>query len=175
MSISQSLTSAKKAERPLFGREMSTYIEASSEGVFRYIADIRRHAEWGAQPLDIAFASGPEQGPGATFRSIAHVGRMQIAAQVLVVAEEPPVRFVYECKDPFGLHRWTMTVRPEGSGTRLTQRMERVQGPLWVRILQPYVLWPLQGRSDVQKGLKNIKAHLETGALPAGRNGKAGN
>ena len=175
MSISHGLTSATKREHPLFGREVSTYIEASPDVVFRYIADIRRHTEWGAEPLDITLESGPECGPGATFSSIAHVGRMKITAQVLVVAEEPPLRFVYESKDPFGLHRWTMMVRPEGSGTRLTQRMERVQGPLWVRILQPYVLWPLQGRSDVQNGLANIKARLETGALPAGRIEKAKN
>lgn len=173
MSISQSLTSAKKAERPLFGRELSVCIEAPPETVFHNIADIRRHAEWGAEPLDITFESGPQNGPGATFRSIAHVGRMKIVARVCVVAQEPPARFVYESKDLFGHHRWTMILRAEGSGTRLTQRMERVQGPLWMRILQPYLMWPLLGRSDVQRGLNNIKARLETAAVPAGRDVKA--
>jgi hypothetical protein len=161
MSISQSLTSTKKVERPLFGRELSTYIEVPPDTVFRYIADICRHAEWSAEPLDITLESGPDHGQGATFRTAAHVGKNKITARVCVIAEEPPVRFVYESKDLFGLHRWTMTLRGEGSGTRLTQRMERVQGPLWVRILQPYVMWPTVGRRSVGKGLARIKSRLE--------------
>jgi|SRR5690242_3077761 len=164
MSISQSLTSTKKAERPLFGRELSTYIEVSPETVFHYIADISRHGEWSADPLEITQSAGSDHGPGATFTTLAHVGKNTIAAQVCIIAEEPPVRFIYEGKDLFGHHRWTMTLRAEGNGTCLTQRMERVQGPLWVRLLQPYILWPTAGRRSVGKGLARIKSRLEAEA-----------
>ena len=54
-----------------------------------------------------------------------------------------------------------MLLQPEGKGTRLTQRMERLQGPLWIRLTQRGMVWPLYGRRAVGKGLANIKAHLE--------------
>ena len=161
MNSAQGIAGLRKVERPAFGREMSTYIEASPETVFRYIADIRQHGEWSAEPLEIKLEAGPTHGQGATFTTTAHVGKSKIAAQVCVIAEEPPVRFVYESKDLFGHHRWTMTSRPEGTGTRLTQRMERLQGPLWLRILQPYIMWPSVGRRSVGKGLARIKSRLE--------------
>jgi len=157
----QGLTSAKVVEHPPFSREMSTYIEAAPEIVFRYIADIRRHAEWSTDPLEIRLEPGPDHGPGATFTTTAHVGKGKILAQVCVVAEEPPLRFVYESRDLFGHHRWTITLRPDGTGTRLIQRMERLRGPLWLRLLQPYILWPTVGRRSVGKALASIKAQME--------------
>lgn len=157
----QGLASPKAIERPPFGREMNTYIEAAPEIVFRYVADIRRHPEWSADPLEITLEPGPDYGPGATFTTTAHVGKGKIFAQVSVIAEESPRRFVYESRDLFGHHRWTMTLRPEGTGTRLIQRMERLRGPLWLRLLQPYIMWPTVGQRSVGKGLANIKARLE--------------
>jgi hypothetical protein len=52
-------------------------------------------------------------------------------------------------------------LQPEGKGTRLIQRMERLTGPLWIRLAQPGLVWPLYGRRAVGKGLANIKAKLE--------------
>ena len=161
MNSVQGLASTETIQRPPFGREMNIYIEAAPEIVFRYIADVRRHAEWSTDPLEIRLEQGPDSGPGATFTTAARIGKGKILAQVCVVAEESPHRFVYESRDLFGHHRWTMTLRPEGPGTRLIQRMERLEGPWWLRLLQPSIMWPTVGRRSVGKGLATIKARLE--------------
>ena len=161
MNSVQGLVPAKGIERPTFDREMNTYIEAAPEIVFRYVADIRRHTEWSADPLEIRLEPGPEFGPGTTFTSVASIGSKRITGHGCVIASESPTRFVYESKDLFGHHRWTMTLRPEDSGTLLIQRMERLQGPLWLRLLQPSIMWPTIGRRSVGKALANIKTHLE--------------
>ena len=166
MTISKNLNTPQTEAVFRFSREISIFITVTPEVVYRYISDIRRHAEWATEPLDIM----PEPGLARRFRSVAQLGPMKIKALVEVLSEEPPSRLVYQCKDLFWLHRWTVTLDAEGSGTRLIQRVERIEGPWWVRLLQPMVLWPAVGKSDVQNGLHNLKNRLEKGVLPAGRN-----
>ena len=149
----------------MFGREESTYIEAAPEVVFCYVADISRHAEWAAQALNIVVERGTEHWPGMTFSSTVRIGRGRFTAHGRVIIEEPPVRFIYECKDFSGHYRWSMVLQAEGTGTRLTQRMERLQAPWWVCLIQAHFLWPLHGRPSVQNGLANIKARLEASKL----------
>ena len=162
MNNSHDLTRAKEVQRPQFRRQMSIFIEAAPETVFRYVADISRHAEWSAQTLSITLEPHPEHGSSATFASTALVGfLLPVAGHIRVIAEEPPMRFVYECQDISGQYYWTMLLQPEGKGTRLTQRMERLQGPWWIRLAQSGLVWPLYGRRAIGKGLANIKAHLE--------------
>lgn len=144
-----------------FSREESIAIGAPPEAVFHYIADLRRHGEWGAQTWDITPVPGPERGPGATFASTAQM-RFLGRSTIRIVAEEPPVRFVFDCVDWSGCHRWSMLVQPEGTCTRLRYRMERLQGPWWMHVLQPILLWPLGGRRYMRTALANIKMLLET-------------
>jgi hypothetical protein len=149
----------------MFGREESISIEAAPEAVFCYVADIRRHAEWAAQALNIIVERGPEHGPGTTFSSTVRIGRGRIIAHGRIITEEAPVRFIYECRDLWGHYRWSMILQAEGTGTRLTQGMERLQAPLWVCLIQANFLWPLLGRPSVRNGLANIKARLEASKL----------
>ena len=151
----------------MFRREKSISIAAAPEAVFHYVADIGRHGEWGAQVWDITLEPGPEHGPGTTFAASAHTGLFG-RSLIRVVAEEAPVRFVYDCLDYSGHHRWSMFLTPEGEGTRLRYRMERLQGPWWMRLTQPILIWPFAGRRYVQTGLANIKAILEAD-YPANR------
>lgn len=148
----------------MFRREKTIYIATAPEAVFQYVADIRRHGEWGAQAWDITLEPGPEYGPGTTFAAAAHIeilGRSIIRIE----ASEPPIRFVYDCLDFSGHYRWSMLLAPEGDGTRLRYQIERLQGPWWVRLSQPILLWPLGGRPYLQTGLVNIKAILEADHL----------
>lgn len=148
----------------MFRREKNIYIAAPPEVVFEYVADIRRHGEWGAQAWDITLEPGPEHGPGATFTAGAHMALLGRSI-IRIEASEPPVRFVYDCLDFSGHHRWSMFLVPEGTGTRLRYQVERLQGPWWVRLTQPILLWPLGGRRYVHTGLANIKAILESDHL----------
>jgi hypothetical protein len=95
----------------------------------------------------------PSSNGGADgFSSTVHLMGGTIHAEIHVIAEEPPHRFVYECTDPAGHYRWTMTLRAVGTGTELTQSAERLKGPLWVRVIQPWLLWPLSGAAKRSQG-----------------------
>jgi hypothetical protein len=148
----------------MFRREKTIYIAAAPEAVFQYVADIRRHGEWGAQAWDITLEPGPAHGPGTTFAASAKTGLFG-RSLIRIVTEEPPVRFVYDCLDWSGHHRWSMFLAPEGEGTRLRYQLERLQGPWWMRLAQPILIWPLAGRRSVQTGLANLKAILEADHL----------
>lgn len=144
----------------MFRREESISIAASPEAVFQYVVDLRRHSEWGAQIWEITLVSDVAYGPGATFAATAQL-RLFGQSTIRVVAEEPPVHFVYDCLDWSGHYRWSMLLVPEGTGTRLHYRVERLAGPWWVRLFQAWLIWPLGGRRYVRTGLANLKTHME--------------
>ena len=145
-------------------RARNILVNAPAEDVFGYVADIRRHPDWAANPLQIHHVAGPESGVGATFTTNAHrtvgfAGTFQGRIRVLI--EEPPRRFVYRTEDTSGRYQWTFLIAPQENGTRLTHRMEKLSGPWILRWLQPAVLWPLIGKKQVKRGLENIKAQFE--------------
>jgi hypothetical protein len=82
----------------MFRREKTIYIAAAPEALFHYVADIRRHGEWGAQIWNITLEPGSEHGPGTTFAGSDQKGLFG-RSLIRIVAEEPPVRFVYDCLD----------------------------------------------------------------------------
>jgi hypothetical protein len=99
--------------------------------------------------------------PAEVYAYVADIPRHPEWACEPMKIEGLPNRFVYECTDTSGHYRWTMTLRAVGTSTELTQSAERLEGPLWVRVIQSWLLWPLSGRRSVVKGLANIKARLE--------------
>lgn len=144
----------------MYYREVSTHIDVAPEKVFDYVTDITRHGEWAANDLVIRREPGPEHGPGTRFSSRVNF-MAEIAAKGVVLEEDRPRRFVYECEDSSGHWRWTFALESEAQGTLLTHRFERIQAPLWVLLIQSWLLYPLVGRPAMQKGLANIKAHVE--------------
>jgi hypothetical protein len=91
-------------------------------------------------------ARGRDTDPLNTYDSTARLG-LPIRGTIRIVSAEPPLRFAYECEDMSGHHLWTMSLRTVGGGSRLTMRVERLAGPLWVRALtaHPHVA---SGRSS---------------------------
>lgn len=84
-----------------------------------------------------------------------------LQGQICVVLDEPPKQFAFETHDASGRYRWTFTLTPDGKGSRLTQRMEKLSGPWILRYVQPAILWPLFGSRQVRGGLEKIKVLLE--------------
>src|SRR5579864_7952525 len=124
----------------MFAREETIHIDASPEAVYDYLSDIGRHPEWAAQKLVMR-----PLGDGR-FESSMTMGAMKARAVIHVDAAEPPRTFVYTADDNVsGPHRWTFDIKPEGAGSTVTLRMERMHDGLLLRILQPIVMWPLIG------------------------------
>jgi hypothetical protein len=68
-----------------------------------------------------------------------------------------------------GKYRWHFDIAPAGSGSTIKYGLERLRAPLWVRLVQPWLLWPMDGRVGVLIGLANLKRALEaTDTHPAG-------
>ena len=124
-----------------FTREVTIPVSAPPERVFDYVSDIDRHCEWAADPLTVRRA-GDEQ-----WQSHLDMGPLKADAVITVERLEPPERFSYVCRDSLsGTYRWTFTLRRTAGGTRLTHRVERLDGPLWIKLVQPWFMWPLAGR-----------------------------
>ncbi|HEY8642299.1 MAG TPA: SRPBCC family protein [Candidatus Dormibacteraeota bacterium] len=138
-----------------FVREVTVVVEAPPDAVFDYVSEVVRHGEWAGDKLTVT-ATG-----AGTYHSVVDMG-MKVPAEISVETSERPRRFGYVCDDSLsGKYRWTFALEPTGSGTRLTHQVERLRGPLLVRLIQPWVMWPLLGRPSTARGLNNIKKHLE--------------
>lgn len=148
----------------MFSREMSIFVNVPADQAYGLVSDLRRHPEWAFNPLKLRHIAGPDQGVGATFSSVAHpvAGIVEtFQGQIRVMTDEPPKQFAFETHDLSGRYHWMFTVTPEGNGSHLTQRMEKLSGPWILRYLQPAISWPLFGSAQVRGGLENIKALLE--------------
>jgi hypothetical protein len=150
-----------------FVRTVEARISASPADVFDYVADVARHGDWADQELIVEHVGGPLSGPGAEFKTLAlhtmpHTN-MKSAGRVKVVESTPGRRFVYEAQDDGGRYLWTFDLQPDGAGTHLAHTVERLHGPLPVRIMQP-LMWRTFGGGQVRRGITNIKARLESRA-----------
>jgi uncharacterized protein YndB with AHSA1/START domain len=142
-----------------FKRSLSIHVDAPPEVLYDYLTDLRRHPEWADQPMEMT-VHGEQVQPGTTFSSKVKL-LVNIHATGRVVEMQKPERFVYECKDSAGEHRWTMEILPEEDGSRLTQTLERIWVPFHIKMFQAWVMWPLMGRPEIRNGLANIKTRVE--------------
>ena len=86
----------------------------------------------------------------------------QAVAVTHVESADRPRAFTYVADDNVsGPHRWTFTIEPDGAGSKVTLRMERMHEALVARIRQPVVMWPLIVHPGVLKGLAKIKSRVE--------------
>jgi uncharacterized protein YndB with AHSA1/START domain len=143
-----------------FAREVTTTVDGSPEAVFDYVSNVAKHGEWAGDKLTI------EARADGTYRSLCDLGMMKATADIRVETKDRPNRFVYVCDDNLsGQYRWTFILQPAERGTRLTHRVERLRGPLLVRLIQPWLMWPLLGRPSTAKGLKNIQRRYQPGQV----------
>jgi len=141
-------------------RERSILINASPEAIYDYVSDLMHHPDWAAQKMEMKHTGGPDSGVGAEFESTVHF-MGNVVAQIKVIEASRPERFVYQCVDSSGRFNWTFSIKPEGNATLVTQSFDRLEAPLFVKIIQPTLLYPLLGKGMFDKGLNGIKAHVE--------------
>jgi Polyketide cyclase / dehydrase and lipid transport len=141
----------------MFAKEKSIHVEATPEAVFDYVSDIHRHPEWARHPLTMR-----EMGVGK-YESTSKVMHLEPRSEIQVETVERPRPFTYLCDDNVaGKYRWHFDIAPAASGTTIKYGLERLRAPLWVRLVQPWLLWPMDGRVGVLIGLANIKRALES-------------
>lgn len=150
----------------MFAKKRSITIAATPEAIYDYVSDIQRHTEWAKHPLIIE-----KKGPGR-FESHAKVYHLEPKSDLQVETTDRPRRFSFIANDQYaGTYRWYFDIAPTSGGSHVTYGLERMEAPMAVRVLQPWLLWNTGGRQGLVEGLDNIKRTLETPApqtRPAG-------
>ena len=141
-------------------RERSVQINASPEVVYDYVSDILKHPEWAAQKMEMRHTGGPEKGVGAEFASMVHF-MGNVPGKLRVVSDERPRRFTFEARDSSGAYLWTFTLETKDGGTKLTHSFDRQSAPVYIKLIQPWLMYPLLGKGMFDKGLAHIKARCE--------------
>ena len=100
-----------------------TTIKARPETVFGYVADLTKHGEWAANPLQIELISPDPVALGSRYRSTAQVNGLTFAAEIQVNAYEPPTRFGFAGEDRTGRFEHQFAFQPSGPGTWLERRV----------------------------------------------------
>lgn len=141
----------------MFAREEWIRIDASPEALYDYISDIGRHPEWAAQKLLMR-----PLGDGR-FESVMAMGALKAVSVIHVEAADRPRTFVYVADDNVsGPHRWRFDIKPDGAGSKVTFGMERMHERVFMRLLQPVVMFPLIGHPGMLTALRNIKRTVES-------------
>jgi hypothetical protein len=142
----------------MFVKEKSIHVEATPEVVFDYVSDIRRHSEWASHKLTI------RKTDDGHYESKSQVGPLEPRSVIRIETQDRPRRITYIADDEFsGQYRWHFDITPTATGSTIKYGLERLRAPLWVQLLQPWLMWPMDGRSGVVTGLANIKRALEAG------------
>jgi uncharacterized protein YndB with AHSA1/START domain len=138
-----------------FAREETITVPADPESVFDYLSDIARHGEWAGNALDVR-AAGADR-----FESTAVAAGVKLHAKIAVESRDRPTRFAYVVDDrTAGRYRWTFALSAAEGGTRIVHRMERLDAPVWMKLIQPWMTWPMLGRPAMRRGLERIRTHF---------------
>ena len=143
-------------------RTHQTLIRASLQKSFDYVSDLTRHPEWSGGELKIeALTPGPIT-VGKEYRSRGEVAVQKDRPNRVQVTEyKPPYKFAFAANDPdFGqvTHKFTFV---EQNGGVLVSRIMTVNLNPFVALAFRFFIYPLIGRSSMNKSMAKLKAKLE--------------
>ena len=109
-----------------FRLERSIRIDRPVDVVWAVVSDPRRDPEWCKRVLSSEQVEGDGPGEGARYRAVHRPQRLRRSMEldVRVEAFEPPHRMVVREQDTDGVFHVEYELRPDGDGTRITQRDE---------------------------------------------------
>ena len=136
-----------------------TNIKARPEVVFAYVADLTRHGEWTANPVQIeALASGPVA-VGSRYRSTAQVNGILFTAELRVTEYQPFTRFGFVGEDKTGTFEHQFTFGPDQGRTRVERKINfTLTLSQW--LMFQILLYPVR-RPAGKKALHLLKDQLE--------------
>lgn len=139
--------------------ESTTSIARPTDEIFAFVSDLRNDPRWHTDILEARLAEGGTVGPGSTFAIRFKPFMGQSEGTVTVSEYEPPSRVVLRGRMGKMAPTITLTVEPEGEGSRFTRRVE-MQPPGLLRLLAPIMggMFRKQNAGFVA----NLKRVLET-------------
>ena len=138
-----------------------TVINAAPETVFGYVADLSKHSEWAANPLQIERISAGPIAIGSRYRSTAQVNSINFMAELQVNTYEPPTRFGFAGEDRTGRFEHQFAFRPSNMGTWLERRVN-FELTLQQWLMFAALLYPVR-LPAAKTALRLLKARLERG------------
>jgi uncharacterized protein YndB with AHSA1/START domain len=138
-------------------------IDRSPDEVFDYLTDVAKHAEWSPKPFRVEGSPGKVKA-GDTFASVGTIpGDKNHRNEVEVTDCVRPRRLVLEADEKDERFINIFELEAEGTGTRLTRTMDAPKPGFPLSAVFPLLMATFI-RPDVNKGLRNLKARLESDA-----------
>jgi uncharacterized protein YndB with AHSA1/START domain len=141
--------------------EVAVVVDAPPTVVWEVVGDPRRTGEWSHECLEVVLIDGAgAPAVGTRFRGRNRVGRSGWSRTCEIVGLEPGHEISWRTV-PTQFYRdstiWTITVEPEGAGTRITERYQVVKlGPLFDRFIYTFIPVHRDRRAALTGDLKRI-------------------
>jgi uncharacterized protein YndB with AHSA1/START domain len=141
----------------------SIEINRKPEDVFAYLDDVKRHAEWQEQIVDVQPQGEEPMGVGKRVRETRHVPGADRTTTYEITEHDPPRRSSFRVLDGPVRAVGTVSVEPVGDGSRssLTFTLDFQGHGLGGKMLLPVA--KSQARKQIPKDQAKMKALLESG------------
>jgi uncharacterized protein YndB with AHSA1/START domain len=138
--------------------ESTEWIDRPVEQVFAFVSDVRNDPQWHTDVLEVEFDTARPLTTGTTFRTRFKPFMGLSEGTGTVTAYEPPRRVVLTQQMGKLEPVLTLTVEPDGGGSRITRRLQmKAEGML--RFMAPFMGGMMRKRSA--GFLSNLKRLLE--------------
>jgi hypothetical protein len=134
---------------------MPTYVSrtrtaASPDDVWPLVADLTRHGEWSADPLEVT-ATGD-----GTYESVARSKGKELRARLTVLESDAAARrFGFRATDATGTYEHVITLARDGAGTAVTRQITATSLTPAQRVLFYLVLYVVK-KPNARKALTRL-------------------
>ena len=139
--------------------ESSEWIDRPAEEVFAFVSDIRNDPQWHTDVLEAEYEAPGSTTAGATFRTRFKPFMGLSEGTGTVTVYEPPRRFVLTERMGKFEPVLTLTVKPDGGGSRITRRLDMEPHGM-LKVMAPFTGGMMRKRNA--GFLSNLKRVLET-------------
>jgi uncharacterized protein YndB with AHSA1/START domain len=138
--------------------EGSVWIDRPAEAVFSFVSDVRNDPQWHTDVLEAEYDVPGPLTTGTAFRVRFKPFMGQSEGTGIITAYEPPHRVVVTARMGKFEPVTTLTVKPDGGGSRITRRLDMEPAGM-LRILAPFTGGMM--RKSNAGFLANLKRVLE--------------
>jgi hypothetical protein len=148
---------------PAYGAAVD--VDVPPADAFAYVADLTRHGEWSADPLDIRLVDGATGVVGSHYQATAEAQGKTITARLEVTEADAPSRLGFRVSDLTGDYEHLFTFTETGSGTRVDRRITTSKLSLAQLLLFYLVFFPVK-LPNTKRAMARLKTHLEEATRP---------